>query len=393
MQIFTNKYQEYKVVDFLKDENFLRWNLFQLEEDNRYWENIQNEFPELVPLIDSAVELYKTQVRLNDYSLSPLQINNYHNAFKQRIKQPKKHRMLYLWLSGAASVLLLFAVNYLFKPFVKEDSRLVDFVKSTSFAIDSTSQEIQLYVSADQLISIDEKEADIVYNADSIRISGKSPAEVNTMEYSRLVVPKGKRSKLILSDGTSLHINSGTKVVYPNYFTGNIREIYVDGEVFLDVAHNSKQPFVVRTNEIAIRVTGTQFNVQAYEEDMETQVVLASGSVQVTPNNHSGTIDLTPSQMYDYREGHASVKRVDVEKYISWIQGMIYVEDDRLDLLMTKLSRYYGEEISFDDSIRSQRCSGKVDLKDNLGDVLNGLTFSFPIKVEQEDGAYRVSTK
>ena len=213
------------------------------------------------------------------------------------------------------------------------------------------------------------------------------------MEYSRLVVPKGKRSKLVLSDGTALHVNSGTKVIYPNRFAGNTREIYVDGEIFLDVAHNQKQPFIVRTNEIAIRVTGTRFNVQAYEEDAEIQVVLASGAVQITPNHHAGKIDLVPSQLYDYKAGQASVKHVDVERYISWMQGMIYVEDERLDVLMTKLSRYYGEKILFDEGLGNQKCTGKVDLKDDLSEVLSGLTFSFRIKVEQENGTYKVSTK
>ena len=237
--MLTNKYQGYKDIDFLKDEDFLRWNLFQLKEDNEYWENIQKNFPDLTPLIDSAIDLYKSQVRLNDYFLSSLQIDNHHVAFRHRIKQQKKRKRLYYWLSGAASVLLLLAVNYLFKPFAKEDSKLVNFVKSSSFVIDSISEEIQLYVSANQMISIYEKEADIVYNTDSIRVDEKSLAEVNASEYSRLVVPKGKRSKLFLSDGTTLHVNSGSKVVYPNHFSGNIREIYVDGEVFLEIGRAS----------------------------------------------------------------------------------------------------------------------------------------------------------
>ena len=98
--------------------------------------------------------------------------------------------------------------------------------------------------------------------------------------------------------------------------------------------------------------------------------------------------------MYDYKgEGKGIVTSVDVDKYISWVEGLIYVTDERLDVLMIRLSRYYREEIRFDESIVNQRCSGKVDLKDDLGDVLEGLTFSFPIKTERENGAYKVSAK
>lgn len=388
----ANKYQGYKAIDFLKDDDFLRWNLFQLEEDNAYWTKVMVECPELKSLIEDAIELYKTQVCLNNYSLTSEQAEVYHDVFQHRVAQRRKRRTLSYWLSGAASVLLLLAIHQIYKP-NNQDPGLLDFVNVNSLSVDSDSKDIQLYVSSDQLITIEEKEADITYNTDSIQVTGKSLAEVNTTEYSQLVVPKGKRSRLILSDGTILHVNSGTKVVYPNRFMGDAREIYVNGEVFLDVTHNEKQPFIVRTSEIAVRVLGTKFNVQAYEEDAETQVVLASGAVQITSNENSKKIDLTPSQMYDNKAGQTSVIRVDVDKYISWVQGILYAEDERLDVLMTKLSRYYGEEILFDEGLANQKCTGKVDLKNDLGEVLNGFTFSFRIKVEQENGTYRVSTK
>jgi ferric-dicitrate binding protein FerR (iron transport regulator) len=390
----ANKYKGYKAVDFLKNDDFLRWNLFKAEEDNAYWANVMAECPELRPLIESAVELYKTQVRLNDYSLTPEQVESYHDAFRHRVSRRGKRRAISYWLAGAVAVfLLMLAVNQIYKPHAEPDSGLLDFVQANSLVGDSVSRDIQLYVSSDQLITIEGKEADIAYNTDSIQVTGRSLAEVNITEYSQLVVPKGKRSRLILFDGTTLHVNSGTKVVYPNRFTGDTREIYVNGEVFLDVTRNEKQPFIVRTSEIAIRVMGTQFNVQAYEEDAGTQVVLASGAVQVTSNSNSKKIDLVPSQMYDYKAGQVSVTQVEVEKYISWVQGILYAEDERLDILMTKLSRYYGEKILFDEGIVNQKCTGKVDLKNDLGEVLNGLTFSFPIKVEYENGTYRVSTK
>lgn len=389
----ANKYQGYKAIDFLKDDDFLRWNLFQLEKDNAYWTKVMVECPELKSLIEDAIELYKTQVCLNNYSLTSEQAEVYHDVFQHRVAQRRKRRTLSYWLSGAASVLLLLAIHQIYKPNANQDPGLLDFVNANSLSVDSDSRDIQLYVSADQLITIEEKEADIAYNTDSIQVTGKSLAEVNTTEYSQLVVPKGKRSRLTLSDGTTLHVNSGTRVVYPNRFTGDAREIYVNGEVFLDVTHNEKQPFIVRTSDIAVRVMGTRFNVQAYEEDAGTQVVLASGAVQITSNENSGKIDLIPSQMYDYKAGQASVMRVDVDKYISWVQGILYAEDERLDILMTKLSRYYGEEILFDERLVGQKCTGKVDLKDDLEEVLNGLTFSFPINVKHENGGYTVSTK
>ena len=67
-------------------------------------------------------------------------------------------------------------------------------------------------------------------------------------EYNQLIVPKGKTSRLVLADGTSLYVNAGTKVVYPSVFEGKSREIYVDGEIFIDVKKDTEKPFIVKTS-------------------------------------------------------------------------------------------------------------------------------------------------
>jgi len=229
------KYKGYRAIDFLKDENFLRWNLFKDKDDNTYWENVMAKNPELNSAIEKAVYLYSTQIRLNDYSLAPEVIETQYNILYQRAYRQKKRRNLYIWLSAAASLLLLFAVTRIYQYSQDLDSGLLEFVEVNPISADLSSGDIQLFVSSGKMIRIDVKEPAISYNPDSISVTGKTVAELNKSDFSQLIVPKGKRSKLTLSDGTALHVNSSTKVVYPNQFSGNIREIYVNGEVFLDV--------------------------------------------------------------------------------------------------------------------------------------------------------------
>jgi hypothetical protein len=388
-----NKYQGYRAIDFLKDEDFLRWNFFKEENDNTYWKNVMEMSPELTPSIEKAILLYNTQVRLNDYSLAPEVIESHYTIFYQHVQQHRKRRSLYIWFSAIASLLLLFAITLIYQHSKEQPSELLEFVKATSFSKDTISKDIQLLVSSEEIIRIEEKEPTISYHSDSIRVTGKSVADLNASGYSRLIIPKGKRTRLTLSDGSTLHVNSGTEVIYPNRFTGNRREIYVNGEAFLEVTPDADQPFMVKTRDIEIRVLGTKFNVQAYEEDHDIQVVLVSGAVQVITDKDTPKTKLIPSQMYHYKEGQASVTTVDIEKHISWIHGILYAEDERLDVLMTKLSRYYGEEIMYDENVVNQRCSGKIDLKNDLREVLNGLTFSFPIETEYENGIFKVRTK
>ncbi|MGI6074013.1 MAG: FecR family protein [Fermentimonas sp.] len=393
----TNKYLEYKAIDFLKDEDFLRWNMFNLEEDRAYWEDVTGKYPQLRPVVDEAIALFRAEIRFNDYKLSDAQINSTYEAVKSKQKALKdKRRTMYYWLSGVASVFVavLAIALYISLQSHDSDSELLSYLSNAQFDESTSADDVQIQMSTDTLITFEEKMVEISYEKDSIKAVGKSIAStMNETDFNRLVVPKGKRSKLTLSDGTTLHVNSGSSVVYPNKFTSNVREIYVDGEVFLDVAHNNNQPFIVRTKDLAVRVLGTKFNVQSYEEDTQTSVVLSSGSVKVRANSSSQDVTLKPSQMYDYNGGSYSVKTVDVYRYISWMDGILFVNDEGLDILFNKLSRYYGVDIEYDEDLRSEICSGKVDLKDDLGEVLDGLTFSFPIGVEKIDDTYKITIK
>jgi ferric-dicitrate binding protein FerR (iron transport regulator) len=393
----TNKYLEYKAIDFLKDEDFLRWNMFNLEEDRAYWEDVTGKYPQLGPVVDEAAALFRAEIRFNDYKLSDAQIDSTYEAVKSKQKAlQNKRRTMYYWLSGVASVFVavLAIALYISLQSHDSDSELLSYLSDAQFDESTSADDVQIQMSTDTLITFEEKMVEISYEEDSIKAVGKSIAStVNETDFNRLVVPKGKRSKLTLSDGTTLHVNSGSSVVYPNKFTSNVREIYVDGEVFLDVAHNNNQPFIVRTKDLAVKVLGTKFNVQSYEEDTQTSVVLSSGSVKVRANSSSQDVTLKPSQMYDYNGGSYSVKTVDVYRYISWMDGILFVNDEGLDILFNKLSRYYGVDIEYDEDLRSEICSGKVDLKDDLGEVLDGLTFSFPIGVEKIDDTYKITIK
>ena len=117
-----------------------------------------------------------------------------------------------------------------------------------------------------------------------------------------MIIPKGKRTRLTLADGTHLWANSGTRVVYPSHFEKNHREIYVEGEVYLDVFRNEDAPFIVRTKDFQIQVLGTSFNVSAYPSEGVSSVVLVEGSVNVK-NQQKEQVKLAPGQLVDIQTG------------------------------------------------------------------------------------------
>lgn len=388
-------YSKYTFDDFLADDFFVSsiknpdkksldfWN--ELIENNKLNTDI---FYAAKGFLES-IEDQNEPLADSDMSALWLKINqtNKQNTPKSSIKR------LYISIGVAASIAVLgLAIPFLMKDKLQSGTDIISYVQKNKVSRDNLS-ETQLMLSDDNVIVFEDKDIDIVYDSVGIKASKQEISKQEISAFNQLLVPKGKRSRLTLADGTKLHINSGTRVVYPAEFSDKKREIYVDGEIFIEVSPDSKRPFIVKTSQMDIQVLGTKFNVMAYESDENKQVVLTSGAVSIIPKSHLGDIKLTPSQMYEYLNGRETVKNVDVSKYISWIDGLFYFESERLDNIMLRLSRYYGVDILYNKDIADLRCTGKMDLKENLEDVLNGLSFSFPIKIESENNKYKITMK
>jgi ferric-dicitrate binding protein FerR (iron transport regulator) len=209
-----------------------------------------------------------------------------------------------------------------------------------------------------------------------------------------LIVPQGKRSLLTLSDGSKIWLNARTRVVYPTTFDETKREIFVDGEAFLEVFHNEKCPFIVKTKELQLEVLGTSFNIMAYEKDTVQSIVLVSGSVKINSKNKKETI-LTPSEMYSCTNGMSEVKTVNVTDYISWKSGVYQYKNEYLSVILQRLSRYFGQDISYSPEVARLKCSGKLDMKDSLSLVLNGISKTAPIvwQFDESKNQYRIRNK
>lgn len=187
-----------------------------------------------------------------------------------------------------------------------------------------------------------------------------------------LRIPYGKRLSVTLEDGTVVMLNSGSTLSYPSSFSGmDIREVYLEGEAFFEVAKNPEQPFIVNTDKVYTQVYGTVFNVTAYAEDEVTEVVLVEGSVGV------GNVDigegqtpqlLKPSQKASKvldKEGGFVVEDVDVSSYVSWTKGILTFEDEAMSSIIKKLERHYNIQIENQhEELGTRRFTGMFDVED-----------------------------
>jgi len=176
----------------------------------------------------------------------------------------------------------------------------------------------------------------------------------NSVVWQTISTPPGVKSHVQLPDGTFVWLNSGTDLSYPSSFSDGTRNVKLIGEAFFDVAKDQKHPFIVDLGKINIEVVGTKFNAINYEQEGQTEVVLASGKVKLFEkheNNSRLVSEMQPGQQAIYlKESNTiTLKNVDAGKFTSWIGGKLIFRDDPMDEVVRKLDRWFNVLIEIAD--------------------------------------------
>lgn len=186
-----------------------------------------------------------------------------------------------------------------------------------------------------------------------------SEKSLDKVEYNTMEVPRGGEYVLELSDGTRVWLNSQTRLVYPTCFVGSERVIELDGEAYFQVARDTTMPFVVRVGKNAVRVYGTSFNVSAYREDANMITTLETGSVGLWVGEKE--YRLVPGDQADVTVATGTVVkyRVNADAYCSWRNGTFIFEEERLESILNRLSRWYNVDIFYqNESIKDLHFTG-----------------------------------
>ena len=169
----------------------------------------------------------------------------------------------------------------------------------------------------------------------------EAPVEIHTW-----VVPRGGEFFLTLSDGTLVWLNSESKIIYPSRFTGSERRVTIEGEVFFDVKKNEACPFVVDVYGTQIDVTGTKFNVSAYDGIIETTLI--TGGVKMSAGGHEAILTPGEQAVYSRANNRLFVHKVETSAYVAWKDGVFEFSDMALSEIVKKLGRWYDVDFTFD---------------------------------------------
>jgi hypothetical protein len=173
--------------------------------------------------------------------------------------------------------------------------------------------------------------------------------EKQELLYNEIKIPYGKIFTLVLSDGTSLHLNAGTTMRYPiKFIEGEERKVFLlEGEAFFKVAKEEGHPFIVATNGVNIRVTGTSFNVSSYKEDTSINTVLVEGEVRLYNKNErykeERSITLVPGELgaWNRDQKEINISKVDTSLYTGWMDKTLIFKHMKFRDIVTKLERNF----------------------------------------------------
>ena len=179
----------------------------------------------------------------------------------------------------------------------------------------------------------------------------KPVEKVTPAQLMALSIPRGQDYHLTLADGTQVWLNAESRLEFPDRFNGSTREVRLQGEAYFEVKKDAKRPFIVHSDYLTTRVLGTSFNMRA-RSHRDANVTLVSGRVQVKAGEISQV--LTPGHQASLAGSQISVMAVDTYPITQWKEGFFYFDNQTLFFIMQELSRWYGVNVSFDDTSKMQ---------------------------------------
>jgi transmembrane sensor len=212
----------------------------------------------------------------------------------------------------------------------------------------------------------------ITYNNN---INGKGKSATQSVLFNTLTTNRGEQSPpLVLSDGTKVWLNALSSIRFPVAFTGSSRNVEITGEVFFEVAKNAAMPFHVKVKEMEVEVLGTQFNVNAYDDEPLMKTTLLEGKVKVSSMVNGEWSMLKPGEQASLTQPsqtshNITVQTTDVNQAIAWKNGLFDFNRANLQTVLRQLSRWYDIEVKFEGDIPARTFRGKITRDLNLSQV------------------------
>jgi ferric-dicitrate binding protein FerR (iron transport regulator) len=305
---------------------------------------------------------------------------------------PKKFYNKKIWLA-AASVIVLLGVFFVYRYTASKPGSVKDIATTDTTLLKPGGNRATLTLADGKVIDLTyaktgaiESDSGSLVNktADGELVYVKGSGVTNTAALHTLSTPVGGQYQITLADGTRVWLNAASTIKYPSSFTGNERKVVITGEAYFEVAKNDKKPFrVLMSDSTAVLVTGTHFNINAYQNQKEEQVTLLEGSVTIT--NEINTIKLEPGTQASVTNKEITKSKVlQAEGITGWKDGLFVFHDAPIESIMMQLERWYDAKIIYKANIK-QLFNATILRKEPLAKVLKLLELNGYVHFKTEN--------
>ncbi len=225
-------------------------------------------------------------------------------------------------------------------------------------------------------IDLSESQAGIVVANGISYLDGSDVLSEPVSQTLTLTTPKGGTYQVTLPDGSDVWLNAASTLRYPSHFGPGARVVEIDGEGYFSVANDAQRPFKVVSHGQEIDVLGTEFNISAYRDDAETKTTLVEGMVRVSNLESKTAKLLSPGEQSAVRGATTETRRVEVEPYTAWKDGVFHFDNTPLEAMLRQLARWYEVDIVYESSAPKERFSGQLPRNVTMQTVLEMLRVS-----------------
>ncbi|MDE5610544.1 MAG: FecR family protein [Odoribacter sp.] len=377
-----------------KDRNRIDWMLIAKyisrtisEFENLRLQNWLKGDPERRAFLEHAQNYYSRE----DFPLpDEKQIDRIWIEFCGRMKQ-KRERRVWHWIGRVAAMVILFIGSvWAWRMYPVSSDSL-----ERQQQILPENSPVLLILSDGSSVVLESDEEERTLTDQDVRInqhgkglvypanSKKSDTLLNTIQ-----VPQGGEYHLVLSDGTRVWLNAKTRFTYPVAFGEGKRKVRLEGEAYFEV-----QPghcgFIVETERMNVQVLGTFFNVNAYPDEKTTVATLVKGKVEVQSGEEKHI--LQPGEQASRETGEIKVNQVNPFHYIQWKEGYFSFRDNTLSEIMRVLGRWYEMEYEFESSELEEICFfGVLNRNRNMKELLREFEKTGKVRFEYEGNKVRI---
>lgn len=309
---------------------------------------------------------------------------------------PTPIRAIPVWKRAAIAACILTAISITGYKLYKKSSP-ANMPIASSHPAPSNNEKARLVLGDNSVIDLETTDtttrnvqSGVSVNQTGNLLSYNNVSPVTTPTVNTIYTNKGGTYQVVLPDGTKVWLNAASSIRFPTAFTDSTREVTIHGEAYFEIARQTNQPFIVKTNTMKIAVLGTHFNVMAYEDEKDICTSLLEGAVNVISGASVRRMQPGQQALVNREHNGISINNADVNAAIAWKEGR-FEFNGNIKTIMRELARWYDLQIIYEGDVTSKSFAATFSRQDHLNDILEQLELTGTIHFNIADKTITVS--